>query len=170
VSFLNNKFIKKKFIFILIILGLLVSTQLFYEPFQQDPVRVNKPIPVLAQKNIKPQREGVKPALPVPSARPPQRKGLLSQRYRFAEVDQYVKKNRMQLALCLLKNKEFGEVRIQMRLDWDGSGALSQVGLSPDPGQGVKDCIKNLVSRWPLPSHPGLQPFSYRATLAPSAF
>ena len=58
-SFLNNKFIKKKFIFILIILGLLVSTQLFYEPFQQDPVRVNKPIPVLAQKNIKPQREGV---------------------------------------------------------------------------------------------------------------
>jgi hypothetical protein len=113
---------------------------------------------------VKPQGDVPRPAFL------PKRTAQVSGGYRFDNIDKLVKMNRTRLALCLLKNKDLNSTRIAMTLSWEGSGLFRKVGMVPDAGEKVRDCIRELVEGWNVASHPGLQPFTFEAILVPAGF
>ena len=159
------KKISLQLLFILIILAIILA--FFLNKKAQESTAEQKQLPS-AQLLHTPS------PLPSPITSPAQsssasKKANTSGRYDFSRINKYLRKDRNSLALCLLRNKELNLTQLEMTLYWEGSGALREIQFKPDPGPSVHQCIHETVTQWSLPAHPGMQPFSYRTTLMPSA-
>ncbi|MGZ6333810.1 MAG: hypothetical protein ACXWP5_14395 [Bdellovibrionota bacterium] len=116
-------------------------------------------------------REGAHLSPPMPSHSPSvllHTHSLVVHPYSFAPIQRAMNEHRIQLAACLMSNREISAPKIGLDLYWSATGVFERLESSPEIGEQAKRCIDELVSGWHIPPHPDLKPIFYHADLIPS--
>ncbi len=123
-----------------------------------------------------------KEILPMPVSRVPERtatpvaniesqknsknfKNNASEVYDYSVIDSHFESSRLELSKCFLLNAGNHELRMQLSMQWEGSGAFTTLELKPDLGSEVRQCLTEIIRKWPVMKHPSLKPFSYSRIL-----
>lgn len=116
-----------------------------------------------------PQCSAPKPAPVVPARKelPKSQPDAPDERYKL--VDEWLKKHRAAIGICLQKSDRSKVANVRLLLSWKPVGALEAVRLVPDLGQAVRMCLEDLTRSFELPASEDLSPLtvSKRLSLAP---
>lgn len=88
--------------------------------------------------------------------------------YDFTPIRREIRRRRLELAGCLMRNPEYSSQRLQLMMRWEPQGKLQSVRVVPDPGVNVSDCVAEIARQLPAKPHPALQPFAYSIALLPT--